>query len=208
MSVRREWGERLRSLAEPVLAGTPLVVAGPEGAARRWIDEFRDERGHRRVVDRPLLVHMLGLHEPVVSETGRTDLRLWRMLASGGGDPLGTVAPGDGPLSPDFDSMTIETATETELASLHAMFWLARGRPEAMERASRAAAWFAQNLQPDNATNHAWASHVFIGLWLETGNTEMRMLGETLIHNAIVATGKPGKFSAVLLLDSARAIDA
>ena len=47
----REWAARLRRIAEPVLAGTPLVGPATEAEKRRFVETFEDEEGHRRVWD-------------------------------------------------------------------------------------------------------------------------------------------------------------
>ena len=54
------------------------------------------------------------------------------------------------------------------------------------------------NIQPDNATNHPWAVHVFASLAVETGNFEFDLYAQSLLHNCIVGTGKPDAFSAII----------
>ena len=116
---------------------------------------------------------------------------------------LRLVNPGSGPLTPDFTRLTIEVATETELASLHA---LSHAGELARARVDSASDWIVQNLQPDNATNHPWAGHVFLNRAFETGSVEHRLYAETLLHNCIVSLGRADRFSALILLDSGRSL--
>ncbi|MBZ0171155.1 MAG: hypothetical protein K8E66_02125, partial [Phycisphaerales bacterium] len=59
-------------------------------------------------------------------------------------------------------------------------------------------------------TNHPWAVHVFLRLSLaesdRAASDAARLHAETLLHNALVSSGRPDRFSACLLLDAARAL--
>lgn len=98
----------------------------------------------------------------------------------------------------------IETTTETELSALHALSHHARRDPSGRlaERCLDAARWHVDELQPDNGTNHPWAVHVFLAL--AEDDSTARLHAESLVHNALVSSGRPDRFSACLLLDSAR----
>lgn len=69
-----------------------------------------------------------------------------------------------------------------------------------------AAAAYMEQIQPDNATNHPWAIHVFLVHALRTGTDDGRMYAETMLHNCMVGSGRPDRLSAVILLDAAHAI--
>jgi hypothetical protein len=104
----------------------------------------------------------------------------------------------------DPAGLVLETWTEAELASLHALSWHARrGREWAGERLDAAAEWIMENLQPDNATNHPWAIHVFLDHAERRRAHESRLYAETLLHNCLARTGRPDVFSACILADAA-----
>lgn len=211
---RRIWCERLRRPALACLAGSPLVGEGtvsPE-EARVYIGGFSDEMGHRRGVDRFILAWMLGCPLPEDPAGGITpDVALWRALVEGT-DPRPLILAGDGiptPLTGPPRGIVIETATEAELSALHAVWHhgVRRGDLALQARALSAARWAVANLQPDNATNHPWAAHVFVELGLLEGNREAELYAQTLLHNCMVALGRPDRFSAVILLDASRALE-
>ncbi len=198
------WSERLGHLAEPSLRGTPLL--GSDGDAAGWVRGFADDAGHRRAIDPPLLCRMLRLATGDLARGERIDERL--MLAAcecaSPMPPSPSLTPdATGPLAPEFSERGIETWTEVEFGSLHALSWIALRRPEYRARVVSCARWLIDNLQPDNATNRPWASHVFLAI--ANGPSDLALLyADTLIHNALVGQSRPDRFSAVLLLDSAR----
>lgn len=105
---------------------------------------------------------------------------------------------------------SIEVYTECELGAIHALWNLAglRGRSGWRVRCLAAAAWVIEHLQPDNATGHPWAAHVFaIGAGEGLG-PEGDLLAQTLLHNAMVNRGRPDRFAACVLRDCARACSA
>ena len=109
-------------------------------------------------------------------------------------------------------AVPIEVWTETELACLHALSWLANERDDhtLRERLDAALAWHLDHLQPDNATNHPWAVHVFVAASLNDSSSaggSAMLYAETLLHNCRVSLGRPDAFSAELLLDAADALD-
>ncbi|MCC6676493.1 MAG: hypothetical protein IT436_05055 [Phycisphaerales bacterium] len=209
VSEREVWARRLEAVAAPVLHGTPLTLPSDAEAARRFILAFADERGHRRGVDPFVLAAFLGVPAPVAEPSSPTpDVRAWAAVARDQ-DPDRLELEGSGPLlygrDPSRESEGIETATEVELAVLHALWRRAtrKNHPRFDHRAMSAARWAVATLQPDNATGHPWAVAVFIELWIASGDAEARLYAETLIHNSLVGAGAPDRFSAVLLLDSA-----
>lgn len=204
----------IRALAEPVLRETPLCAPSTPAQRVGFIDSFADERGHRRAVDRPLLAFMLGEKPPTTPALGASrpgartsaDLELWTALAE---NRAPAWAPsGHGPLVFRLDDPAIEIATETELSALHALDHLEKRGGEAWatrERTEEAAAWCVAHLQPDNATNHPWAAHIFARLGL--ADAEAALYAETLVSNCLALTGAPDRFSACVLLDAARSLD-
>lgn len=132
------------------------------------------------------------------------DERLWASVSGMTAPPVAPGSPG-GPIIGNNTSAAIEVWTETELACVHAAWSLG----EAWRDAARASAlWLLGHIQPDNATNHPWAVHVFAALAEETGNPEMDLYAQTLLHNCVVTTGRPDAFSALILLHASRAIQA
>lgn len=127
--------------------------------------------------------------------------------------PLEGFRAGYGPLDPGFMHAGIETWTQTELAAVHALFRLGLDRcePRLIARALDAAAWHVAELQPDNATNHPWAAHVFVALAVrrgEGGGAEEALLhAQTLLHNCQVYLGRPDRFSACVLWEAAAQLE-
>lgn len=199
------WARRLASIAEPVLQGTPLTSPSTPAAIREFITSFADELGHRRAVDPYVLSTMLNTPAgPPPDSAAAPDVKAWASVASGRAVE-GVDLSGSGPLAYPHAADGIEIATEIELSVLHALWRSAivTGSGIALARAHSAAAWAIAHLQPDNATGHPWAAGLFIARWVEAGDIAARMYADTLIHNSIVAAGRPDRFSAVLLLDAA-----
>lgn len=178
---------------------------------------FADERGHRRLVDKPLLAWLLGLplaelHPSPLREQD-WDVAAWTALALAQA-PSEEMLASDGPFVPLHDAAAIEVATELELAALHAFFNHAQlaAHPAALrvrirQRTLRAATWLLENLQPDNATNHPWAAHVFALIAKDTTSPvqlEAALYAQALLHNSLIPRGKPDRFSALILLDAAQ----
>jgi hypothetical protein len=129
---------------------------------------------------------------------------LWNSLIRGQlAAMLPSVNSAGGPVVPEFHQLSIEVATETELAALHA---LSHAGNAARSRVEAASDWIVHNIQPDNATNHPWAVHVFLQRAFESGSVEHRLYAETLLHNCVVSLGRADRFSALILLDSGRTL--
>lgn len=201
------WGERLLGEARLALVGTPWAfLFHQDGTPPGRLPEFADESGNRRAIDPLLLAWLRRSPPPIVSNPQSTDLKLWNSLVRGQtGSMLQAVAPAGVPLCPEFANLAIEVATETELASLHA---LSHAGNAARSRVDAASDWIVHNIQPDNATNHPWAVHVFLQRALESGSVEHRLYAETLLHNCVVSLGRADRFSALVLLDSGRTLKA
>ncbi len=209
----RQWSVYLDTIARPPLEDTPLLKKTTHAAQMRYfIDAFTDDRGDRRAVDRPILAWLLGIHPgPTPADATDADLRLWWALHDGATID-DAIAPAPGPLlgQDAFRTGAVETTTETELAALHALWHHGERDPGRRDRCLDAARWHVEMLQPDNATNHPWAVHVFVNLALAEPDADAsaraRLHAETLLHNALVSTGRPDRFSACLLLDAARVL--
>jgi hypothetical protein len=197
------WSRRLRAIAEPVLEGTPLVRPASFAERQAFADAFADEAGHRRVWDAFLLARLLGLPTPPSDEP-------WLWSWSETADSPRRREP---PFFADPDAWALEQETEKELAGIHGWSWRIREATTrdatvrdatVRERSAFDAAtdWILANLQPDNATNHPWAIHVFLTRASE-GHTDARLYAESMLHNTIVHQSRPDRFSAVILLDAA-----
>lgn len=114
-----------------------------------------------------------------------------------------------GALLPQGLHLAIEVWTETELASLHALWRVGglRGRRDWQDRALEVAQWHLTRLQPDNATNRPWGAFLFAMLSAQQGNADAGLYAETLMHNCQVQNGRPDPLSALILLDGAEALE-
>ncbi|MFI4914923.1 MAG: hypothetical protein ACIAS6_00275 [Phycisphaerales bacterium JB060] len=186
------------------------AILGPDILAGIEAETFRDERGNRRAIDGPLLAWLQGRTIRPTTDDG-LDLTLWYALANDA-EPAATVATGDGPLqdpaAPGRGEVAIEVWTERELAAIQALWTLGaqRNEPDLIARAQAAAAWCVQEIQPDNATGHPWAVNAFAAL-SAGGDFEADLYAQTLVHNAQVATGRPGRFAGLVLLASLRSME-
>lgn len=199
------WGERLLGEARLALVGTPWAfLFHPDSPAPSKVPEFSDEAGNRRAIDPLLIAWLQHSPPPIVPAIQSTDLKLWNSLVRGQhAAMLQTISSSGTPLTPEFTQLAIEVATETELAALHA---LSHAGSIARSRVEAASDWIVHNIQPDNATNHPWAVHVFLQRAFETGSVEHRLYAETLLHNCVVSLGRADRFSALILLDSGRTL--
>jgi hypothetical protein len=214
-----------------------VVNSGSDAAKYEFVRTFRDQAGHRRGVDVYFLAHLCGVEaQTLASEESRSlreDELFWLEAARASPDvarlpdaaqPLNSplLREGTAPawLGASMDDVPIdpraltrkartggvEVWTQAELCCLHALAWV----PGAWPRASQTATWLAEELQPDNATNHPWAVHVFAELGAQgnsTVHTQADMYAQTLLHNALVGAAAGGAaevFSGLLLMDGAR----
>lgn len=190
----------------------PDELDGPNPAPEtsRWITAFADDAGHRRDCDTPFLCSMLFVNPPSPMPANASHLARawWGWFDYTIRDSLAISWDADGPLIPGLQADGIEVWTETELGTMHALVSSAKGaRNKAiLERVFRAAAWTLDNLQPDNATNHPWAVHVFFAAAWHGVSSACRPLAETLLHNCQVALGRPDRLSAHILADAAEAL--
>lgn len=203
------WSGRLRAAAGPTLAA----------AAERPGAEFQDESGHRRAVDAPFLAwrsRAAGCPvavQPLGRSSASVDVALWRGVLdrSVAVEPL-IGSPDHGaasPITPLGPRDTIEVWTETELCALHALWRIGRlrDRPELIDRCIDAARWHVEHLQPDNATNHPWAIHVFIIAGRRLVASEHDLHAQAMLHNSRMNLGRPDAFSAHILMDAAECLD-
>jgi hypothetical protein len=167
-------------------------------------------------VDEPFLAHVweLGLESTEREQVGppAPDVVLWRAVHDRAVDVDAMILPGDArPLvyASVEEAGTIEVFTEVELSCIHALWTLARlrGREEWRERCLGAIAWCIEHLQPDNATNHPWAAHVFI-IASQTGiGVEAEMYADTLYNNCQVMLGRADWFSAMILKSASHELE-
>ncbi|MBA4119214.1 MAG: hypothetical protein C0513_00695 [Isosphaera sp.] len=223
-SALARWSDRFRAAAALTLDALPTLTADS-------LTRFADELGHRRACDRPFLAYLHGLdpgpppppppplpppRSPALpSQLALTDdAPLWWLLHASPADASArldsALTPGPVAAAPALaqPTRTIEVATESELAAVHALDLLSTRlrRPDLARRAQGAAAWLIEHIQPDNATTHPWAAHVFVRLGAEGGSAEALLYADTLTHNAMVALGRPDRLSAHVLLSCARAL--
>lgn len=200
-----DWAKHLRAIADPIASPALPMYDGE-------VEDFRDEFGHRRGVDGPLIRHLSNFRVPAGgcprAPNREPDVALWWMTLDDEPDPWTLIAPGKGCLIPRSAEDQIETWTETELGALHAVWTIAAQIKDdrLVDRCLAAAAWHVAELQPDNGTNHPWAIHVFLELWSRKEVVEARLYAETLLHNCTVQQGQPDVFSAIILLHAARAL--
>ncbi len=212
----QRWIDLLRAIGSPGAPAGARLCSLAVQASQGWTDlaPFLHWR-----------IRRAGLRLPQSEETPPDrpafgwDAALWRACA---GDPTAAQVildeisvsspdrcPADaGALLPQGLHRAIEVWTETELASLHALWWLARLRDHEAwrERVLRAARWHLIHLQPDNATNRPWAIHLFAHLASHDGDAEAAMYAQTLLHNCQVHRGRPDEISSLILIDAAEAL--
>ena len=207
-TTRTDWANRLRRVSSRTL--------GEDLGAGDWhpdrIARCSDEQGHRRAVD-PFLLAWRGRPDAVASATVPADIseaRLWAALTQSDTD-VRTLVPereqSHAPLFVQPDDVVIEVWTETELASLHALWWHARDDESLAPLVRDAAVWHVEMLQPDNATNHPWGVHVFLMLHIEHDIEGADLYAQTLLHNCMVTMGRPDRLSAHILADAAHALE-
>ena len=190
------WSARLGAAAAMAWRVWPDL----ETPAEELVRDFRDDAGHRRVVDPVFLRAVRGLPPPGEAEEGAADVRAWGAAASGGS--FQGLAPGLQSLTSRRDE-PIEVWTETELCVLHALWRAARLRGDGGLRARclDAARWHLEHVQPDNATNHPWGIHVFVVLGALDGRLEAISHAEQMLHASLVRLGRPDRLSGHILED-------
>lgn len=204
------WSASLAALARPVLIGTPweAVLGGGGSDPAGLVGSFCDELGHRRAVDRFVLGRLVGCEPEPPGAGASVDVQLWASACGGRADVPGVIDPaGDGPLIAIDAQLGIELWTQRELASLHALWWIARRDDGWVDRLDRALRWHVRSIQPDNATGHPWAVCAFIDLWWRTGDGDAQLHAQQLVHTTLIARGVPDRFSALLLIDAAGGLD-
>lgn len=204
-SIRR-WSERLRFAARVVSAELDTLIT--DDARDRFISAFRDEFGHRRPIDEPLLRCVLSRPVRAPSADMPTDERLWWCLASRDSFPPRALRTAGGALTPGFGREPIEFWTEREMRVMHATMNRAIIARDAslFDRVLDAADWLMDNVQTDNATNRPWGIHAVIIRGL-LGHTHAEHDAAGMLHAARAATGEADRLSQIILLDAARTLD-
>ena len=145
----------------------------------------------------------LGLpSSPARAFAGGPEVRYWRLRAGLPDEALPTHST-EGPLLPSGLYHAVEAWVDSELSALHALWWVGRRCPDILARVNEAKGWHLLHTQPDNATNRPWAIHVFA---LDP-HPESQLYAQTLLHNALAASMRPGALAALLMLDAADAIE-
>lgn len=211
------WAERLDTLTKQLVF--PELIAEKD----RFIEGFADGMGDRRPIDRPLLARVIGglphcfvnqegddAATAMMRAVGRRDISAIRKLIR---EPDARMPM---PLIAEPSVATLEAETERELAAVHALASLALADAAFADLRPRllgAAKWLIAEIQPDNATHRPWAVHgfVFASAVLEPHEAiDAEMYAQTLVHNAVVASGvtsgKIDVFSLVLLRDAQQAL--
>lgn len=199
-----------------------ITVAGSAPQKKPASAAFSDEAGHRRSIDAPLLLWRARRTSTNPSDTtsgtsAEPDVLLWWALTDPAIDPRRVLDEADAPrtsadrgaLIPIARTAAIEVWTEREFSCLHALWWLARRDhdPHLIQRVERAVTWHIEHIQPDNATAHPWALHVFLEASIADPQAhDARLYAETLLHNCRVTLGHPDALSREILLDSADAL--
>lgn len=179
-------------------------------------EKFADERGGRRSTDDCLLARTGRSRLSVAPREPRSADEAWWLALVGAAKPGAVLAylnhEPEGPLTRQPARTSVEVWTETELSALHAAANLAaEGRaPEGagLERCVAAARWNIEHMQPDNATNHPWAVHVFAWLSVARGDADAELYAQTLVHNSMVTLGRADVVSGLILADAARGVRA
>jgi len=206
------WVRRLRVASRPVLQGTPITDPESFSVSQRvrFIETFADEFGARREVDPFLLARVLRVPWPSALPPGEPWLEIWSTLALGRAG--GITLRQEPPIAADPSCWALEQQSARELAATHALWHHAHANPALMPVLDRAALWLIANVQPDNATNHPWAVHVFAGRASRLGDTPegqmSAMYAQQLYHNPLVARGTPDLLSAVIFWDAALGLEA
>ena len=202
MEDRRVWQDRLERLAGS--GGADPRAITPKHTPR-FIDEFSDEQGHRRPSDRAFLSHVLGRTIAGCDQIGGvlTPEALWGRVAAGG--PEYPALPGEPPMLERNAYSTIEVWTESLLSSMHALSWI--GGHDSV-RLDREVSWVIEHIEPDNATRHPWAVHLFLDRALRLDDPSAFVYADELLHVCRVSLGHPDRLSAWILMDSARWLDA
>lgn len=202
----RRWADRLRYAAR--LMAKELDSLRTDDARDRFIASFRDEFGHRRPIDEPLLRCVLSRSVRAPSGEMPVDERLWWCLASRDSFPPRVLRAAGGALTPGFGREPIESWTEREMRVVHAAINHAISSRDStlFDRVIDAADWLMDNVQTDNATNRPWGVHAVIIRGV-LGHTHAEHDAAGMVHAATAATGEADRLSQIILLDAARALD-
>jgi len=201
------WQGRLKRLAASALSDLPVPGVGvTRDLHQAAADGFSDESGVRRLIDTAVLARVYNLAPGPMPAGATPDLQWWWALADGSAHPEPEPT---GALTRRRDDQGIELWTEIELGALHAAWSLAIDREDEslLVRCMEACRWHIAELQPDNATNHAWAIHAFVIYADVYECPEADLHAQTILHACLMTSGKPDRFSALLMLEAADALE-
>ncbi len=205
--VYEKWISRLERLARAGLNDLPDPTSALTDEERRLaVDAFSDEMGNRRVIDEAILSRVYGVSPARLPAGAGVDSASWWALAEGHATLPRLEAIGS--LTARRDDLGIEIWSEIELATLHAAWSVAIDRrdQQLIDRCLDACVWHVAELQPDNATGHAWAVHGFVNCAIERGQVEAEMHAESIVHACMMQRGVPDRLSALLLWDAANGL--
>ncbi len=198
MHAHRAWAERLSALATAGGAGEPPINRDPALSG--------DENGNRLPIDAYLLARIHGDRPPDdrLDQTPRTlALRIWQQACASSPAPITLSASPPLVTSGDFGS--IETWTESLLCATHGLGWLSLRDSVAYPRprVDRELDWLIEHVEPDNATRHPWAVHLFLDAALSRNCAEAMLYAQDLLHACQIDRRRPPWRSAWILRDSA-----
>lgn len=202
----RHWVDRFRFASRVVAAELDSLIT--DDARDRFITTFRDEFGHRRPIDEPLLRCVLSRPVRAPSNEMPIDEQLWWCLASRDSFPPRALRASGGALTPGFGREPIESWTEREMRVMHAAVnraLIARDS-SLFDRVLDAADWLIDNVQPDNATNRPWGIHAVVIRGL-LGHSHAEHDAAGMLHAARAATGEADRLSQIILRDAARNLE-
>lgn len=199
------WAARLNRLAQGTLRG-PAWEAGAPGAVRAAeLDRLAPRDFSSALPHRAVMARALGVDPGPPPRGASTCTAWWWALHARGQRP--PVPPGDGPLLPHLRAEGIETWTQAELSTLHALWVASEPGDAGRARCLLAAAWLLREVQPDNATLLPWAVHVFVlGARAGLPGAEALHYADTLVHNVIAGGSLSSPLAGAILLDAARAL--
>ncbi len=188
---RDRWVKMLRIVAEASTAAIPPGVAP-------WF------QAHRGIITPPSKIPT------------SPDDQLWAAIAQSNPIPESLSGPSHksqnnhaAPLFAFTSDDTIEVWTERDLSGMHAASRLIANQPDRRwhARIQSALDWHLEHTQPDNATGHPWAIHVFLLRSMTQDDHHARLYAETLLHNCQMQSGAADGLSAEILRDAADALE-
>lgn len=199
------WATRLNRLARGTLRGPAWEAGAPAAVRAAELDRLAPRGLSATRTDRAVIARALRVDPGPAPPDASTGAAWWWAQ-----HPLVPPLPlGDGPLLPHLRAEGIETWTQAELSTLHALWVASEPGDAGRARCLLAAAWLIREVQPDNATLLPWAVHVFVlGAHAGLPSAEALHYADTLVHNVIAGGSLSSPLAGAILLDAARALGA